>query len=133
MFKVTRRLRSGKKANKQKNVQNSAEDHQPGSVSDVSSVSQVSSIRGILKVTSEHDGSNSVVSLATHSRGSRGSRTSDASGTTVESPPMVPAGVAGRKMSAERSRRVDFNSVHVREYVRTLGDNPSCSSGAPVT
>ena len=31
------------------------------------------------------------------------------------------------------SRTVDFKSITVREYERTLGDNPSCSSGAPIS
>eukprot|EP00592_Proboscia_alata_P024857 CAMPEP_0194444724 /NCGR_PEP_ID=MMETSP0176-20130528/127447_1 /TAXON_ID=216777 /ORGANISM="Proboscia alata, Strain PI-D3" /LENGTH=393 /DNA_ID=CAMNT_0039271169 /DNA_START=406 /DNA_END=1583 /DNA_ORIENTATION=+ len=28
---------------------------------------------------------------------------------------------------------VDFDTCHIREYERELGDNPSCSSGAPVS
>jgi hypothetical protein len=29
-------------------------------------------------------------------------------------------------------KAVRFNQIHIREYERTLGDNPSCSSGPPV-
>ena len=32
-----------------------------------------------------------------------------------------------------KTKRVFFGTVHVREYERALGDNPSCSSGAPLT
>lgn len=31
------------------------------------------------------------------------------------------------------SRNVSFNSVDIREYDRTIGDHPSCSSGPPIT
>jgi hypothetical protein len=27
---------------------------------------------------------------------------------------------------------VRFDNIHIREYARIIGDNPSCSSGAPV-
>lgn len=32
-----------------------------------------------------------------------------------------------------QSRRIQFKDIIVREYARTVGDNPSCSSGPPVT
>ena len=32
----------------------------------------------------------------------------------------------------KRSRSVGFADVHIREFERILGDNPSCSSGAPI-
>jgi hypothetical protein len=33
----------------------------------------------------------------------------------------------------QRSHSVLFNAIEIREYARTVGDNPSCSSGPPVT
>jgi hypothetical protein len=30
-------------------------------------------------------------------------------------------------------RRISFKHIEIREYNRTIGDNPSCSSGPPVT
>ncbi|EEC48049.1 predicted protein [Phaeodactylum tricornutum CCAP 1055/1] len=30
-------------------------------------------------------------------------------------------------------RNIEFKELHIREYARTLGDNPSCSSGPPVS
>jgi hypothetical protein len=30
------------------------------------------------------------------------------------------------------SRTVNFNNVDIREYERVIGDNPSCSGGAPI-
>ncbi|KAL7533541.1 hypothetical protein ACHAXR_005303 [Thalassiosira sp. AJA248-18] len=35
--------------------------------------------------------------------------------------------------SAKMSRNVSFHSVDVREYDRTVGDNPSCRSGPPMS
>lgn len=32
-----------------------------------------------------------------------------------------------------RRNNVSFNSVNVREYDRTIGDNPSCKSGPPIS
>jgi len=34
---------------------------------------------------------------------------------------------------SNRTRKIDFSTVEVRQYERILGDNPSCSSGAPVS
>jgi len=33
----------------------------------------------------------------------------------------------------KRNSRVMFSSVEIREYSRIMGDNPSCSSGAPIS
>jgi hypothetical protein len=30
-------------------------------------------------------------------------------------------------------RNIDFKAVEIREYARTVGDNPSCSSGPPIS
>jgi hypothetical protein len=32
-----------------------------------------------------------------------------------------------------KARRIQFRYVYIREYARTVGDNPSCSTGAPIT
>lgn len=39
-------------------------------------------------------------------------------------------GTCRSRQSAQKNVR--FSQVHVREYERSLGDNPSCSSGAPI-
>jgi hypothetical protein len=39
---------------------------------------------------------------------------------------------AARTAKAQRRLRVRFQVVHIREYERIIGDNPSCSSGAPI-
>lgn len=31
------------------------------------------------------------------------------------------------------NRSIEFQYVEIREYARTVGDNPSCSSGAPIS
>jgi hypothetical protein len=31
------------------------------------------------------------------------------------------------------NRGIQFNKIVIREYARTIGDNPSCSSGPPVS
>jgi len=31
------------------------------------------------------------------------------------------------------SRNLQFDAIEIREYARTVGDNPSCSSGAPIS
>ena len=45
-------------------------------------------------------------------------------------------GSSYRKDSVERKkgddRRITIASVEIREYGRTIGDNPSCSSGPPI-
>ena len=42
-------------------------------------------------------------------------------------------GTAAAAATMGMSRTVSFNSVNVREYDRTVGDNPSCRSGPPVS
>lgn len=37
------------------------------------------------------------------------------------------------KSSGETGKSIAFRCVHIREYARTVGDNPSCSSGAPIS
>jgi hypothetical protein len=36
----------------------------------------------------------------------------------------------GNPLPQEKSVR--FNEIHIRDYERTVGDNPSCSSGPPI-
>ena len=35
--------------------------------------------------------------------------------------------------SNQDPKTVGWNEIHIREYARTVGDNPSCSSGPPLT
>jgi hypothetical protein len=35
--------------------------------------------------------------------------------------------------SGEKDRGIRFHQIVIREYARTVGDNPSCSSGPPVS
>ena len=39
---------------------------------------------------------------------------------------------SGRPSSALHTKSVRFSEVHVRDYERVVGDNPSCSSGPPM-
>ena len=39
---------------------------------------------------------------------------------------------SGSKASTKSSTSVSFESITIREYAVTIGDNPSCSSGAPI-
>jgi hypothetical protein len=38
----------------------------------------------------------------------------------------------GKNTTAER-KSIRFDTIEIREYARTVGDNPSCSSGPPLT
>ena len=51
----------------------------------------------------------------------------------VESANRTSARSSVSSSSRRSNRKVDFSSVTIREYPRILGDNPSCSCGAPVT
>jgi hypothetical protein len=79
--------------------------------------------------------------------GSRASNSSTASPTTClkkspssksngSSPTVVATGNSGSSPPQHRrngkSRHVRFRTVYIREYERIIGDNPSCSSGAPI-
>lgn len=45
----------------------------------------------------------------------------------------APDGEAGEDIGNSNGRRtITFTEILVREYARTVGDNPSCSSGPPV-
>lgn len=35
--------------------------------------------------------------------------------------------------NGEKDRGIRFHKIVIREYARTVGDNPSCSSGPPVS
>jgi hypothetical protein len=41
----------------------------------------------------------------------------------------------GSDVSADETRKVKvvLKDIHIREYNRTIGDNPSCSSGPPIS
>ena len=40
-----------------------------------------------------------------------------------------------KETDSERSRgkAIEFKDIQIREYARTVGDNPSCSSGPPIS
>jgi len=40
-----------------------------------------------------------------------------------------------KETDSERARRknIEFKEIQIREYARTVGDNPSCSSGPPMS
>lgn len=40
----------------------------------------------------------------------------------------------GRRDGKEdRDKRIEFKDILIREFARTVGDNPSCSSGPPIS
>ena len=61
------------------------------------------------------------VSRHSASRASQGSASRNGSVTTSATP------------KSQRTPKVQFKHVQVREFERVIGDNPSCSSGAPVS
>lgn len=40
--------------------------------------------------------------------------------------------IYGSESDSPKDRSLKFDKILIREYARTLGDNPSCSSGPPV-
>jgi len=48
------------------------------------------------------------------------------------SPAQATVVMTGNYDTGKKVHRVAFQSVYIREYTRALGDNPSCSSGAPI-
>ena len=108
MYKVKRRLSSRRERRKQHHHHHHADDaassDELGSASDASSSILPHSIL-------RSEGDNSL-------------RTNGSSSDAKES---------CKHTTTNTTKRVSFHSVHVREYERALGDNPSCSSGAPVT
>jgi Mg-chelatase subunit ChlD len=76
--------------------------------------------------------SKSTGSRSTNSRGSSAghqSRSSiDANNLSVRATPLSHS--PGNPLPQEKSVR--FNEIHIRDYERTVGDNPSCSSGPPI-
>jgi hypothetical protein len=83
-------------------------------------------------------GSGGGVSRASNSSTSSPSclRKSPSSKTNCSSPTQVTkgSGCHSPQLSHRRNgnRRVRFRTVYIREYERIIGDNPSCSSGAPI-
>jgi hypothetical protein len=43
-----------------------------------------------------------------------------------------PPSLASSSLSSSSWKSVSFGTVHIREYDRTVSDNPSCSSGPPI-
>ncbi len=127
MFKVKRRIRS---IREKKQSRTSSEP-----VADAS-ISAVTPQRGILKSDNSCRSSQSPNSLSIWASNS------SPSASAAEEAPIHPSSDGGPRSvgSVDRNnhhydkpRRVHFDSVRIREYERTLGDNPSCSSGAPIT
>ena len=46
---------------------------------------------------------------------------------------MITSSIVANRVAPTSKRGVQFDKVIVREYQRALGDNPSCSSGAPIS
>lgn len=78
-------------------------------------------------------------STASKSRNSKGSSVghhsdaeygtdSDANNSTV----MSKRTSSGTENPLPHEKSVRFNEIHIRDYERTVGDNPSCSSGPPI-
>lgn len=54
----------------------------------------------------------------------------DVSGSSLK---QRPKSSSSNRKSLGRSRSVIFTAIEIREYGRTVGDNPSCSSGPPMS
>ncbi|GAX26141.1 hypothetical protein FisN_18Hh257 [Fistulifera solaris] len=123
MFKVKRRIRSIREKKQSKTSQELVTDP---------SNSAVTPQRGILKSDNSCRSSQSPNSLSIWA-----SNSSPSASAAEEAPIHTSARSVGsveqRQLPIEKPRRVHFDSVRIREYERTLGDNPSCSSGAPIT
>lgn len=97
-------------------------------------------------LSSRHDAASGSSRLSEMSNSSRGSlsetllqchgpqeKQASSSGACIDSKSLPNTGKSmGSRSSASRPTMVQFNSVEIRDYERILGDNPSCSSGAPV-
>ena len=42
------------------------------------------------------------------------------------------SGPEGSKLRKNKKKSVKFHEIHIRDYERTISDNPSCSSGPPI-
>ena len=75
-----------------------------------------------------------VASVEQHSVSSRGSwdRESRKSETALSTQTSERSSVDSRSHVEEIKKKVHFASIHVRDYERVVGDNPSCTIGPPV-
>jgi len=51
----------------------------------------------------------------------------------IENTPVVPNTPKKCESERKKSRSVLFDTIHIREYQVTIGDNPSCKDGPPIT
>lgn len=47
--------------------------------------------------------------------------------------PIVTAEMENKRVDSSEDRKVSFKNVHVKEFDRVVGDNPSCSFGVPIS
>ena len=94
-------------------------------------------IKGILRITSVEDSLHSVYGKdgsSTHRSTNRRNNSCppdfDSSVRSSQSDDLVVRRGGG---GATRRQSVLFKAIEIREYERTVGDNPSCSSGPPVS
>ena len=93
-------------------------------------------IKGILRIVSVEDSLHSVYGKDGTVRSTSSSRRTNSCPTDFDSSLRSSQSddIFIRKNGAERRRQsVLFKAIEIREYERTVGDNPSCSSGPPVS
>ena len=39
----------------------------------------------------------------------------------------------GKEEDSPKKKGIEFKDIEIREYSRTVGDNPSCSAGPPIS
>lgn len=132
MFRGRDRIRSNSlpieaSASKRKSAPGSVRRPTPVSVTSRSKslptkLGKAKKIKGILKITT-HD--ESLHSKYQHAKGEE---------CKEESPESVIGSTAvTSSASSDQQRQIQFENIVIREYARTIGDNPSCSSGPPVS
>ena len=134
MFQVKRRIKSIRDLKKQPRAHNGPVAEQSSSVPNHHHHHHHHHHRGILK--SDHSCRSS---QSPNSHSLWASNSSPGASAAEDAPSQQPQGAStrsqgsGERHNFKKPRRVNFDSVRIREYERTLGDNPSCSSGAPIT
>jgi hypothetical protein len=140
MCKVKQRLRSGSKKEKQKQRSDGSCSDGSNQSTMISSYASGSHIHSILKSSSENEDCYSSVNR--HSERNSFSERSSGSGqsgmtfgtTRSSAAAAVKTAIANNiNPNKKKVQRVGWKTVNIREYERALGDNPSCSSGAPIT
>lgn len=79
--------------------------------------------------TSRHSGPQSASSSRNSGSRSSRSRHSDPSSTTSD----IRVAENGHRSHIPQQKSVRFKEIRMREYVRVIGDNPSCSNGPPIS